>query len=225
MKKSAKKVKAVKRSEKSQAPETEMPDLIAVMLKLTERLEAVERKMDLVVSQTVNRQPFQQNQPRPQHIQHNQPQHNAPQHSQHQSQQFNQPPRHNQNEQNFNRAPQQRPHPQPQNQNPQNQNRGPQHGGKPMFQAVCADCKKNCEVPFRPSGERPTYCKECYSKRKAPGNFQKPNDAPNFSPMEKRQLKVVSNGVGKTTISEMVPAAPRAASAKKNSKPAKKSKK
>lgn len=41
-------------------------------------------------------------------------------------------------------------------------------GGRPreMFKAVCADCQKECEVPFRPSGNRPVYCKECFAKRK-----------------------------------------------------------
>ena len=38
-----------------------------------------------------------------------------------------------------------------------------------LHKAVCADCKKECEVPFKPSGERPVYCKECFSKRKAEG--------------------------------------------------------
>ncbi|MBI1976302.1 MAG: DNA-directed RNA polymerase [Candidatus Omnitrophica bacterium] len=41
-------------------------------------------------------------------------------------------------------------------------------GGRPreMFKAICAECKQECEVPFRPSGDRPVYCKECFSKRK-----------------------------------------------------------
>ena len=38
-----------------------------------------------------------------------------------------------------------------------------------MHKATCADCKKECEVPFKPSGDRPVYCKECYSKRKGDG--------------------------------------------------------
>ena len=44
-------------------------------------------------------------------------------------------------------------------------------GGRPreMFKAVCADCKKECEVPFKPSGDRPVYCKECFGKRKDAG--------------------------------------------------------
>jgi len=32
--------------------------------------------------------------------------------------------------------------------------------------AVCAECKAECEVPFRPTGDRPVYCKDCFSKRK-----------------------------------------------------------
>jgi CxxC-x17-CxxC domain-containing protein len=34
---------------------------------------------------------------------------------------------------------------------------------------VCADCNKECEVPFKPSGDRPVYCKECFAKRKQGG--------------------------------------------------------
>lgn len=36
-----------------------------------------------------------------------------------------------------------------------------------LHKAICADCKKECEVPFRPSGGRPVYCKDCFSKRKS----------------------------------------------------------
>ena len=35
-----------------------------------------------------------------------------------------------------------------------------------MHKATCAECGKECEVPFKPSGDRPVYCKECYLKRK-----------------------------------------------------------
>lgn len=33
-----------------------------------------------------------------------------------------------------------------------------------MYSATCSNCGKKCEVPFLPSGGRPTYCKECYDK-------------------------------------------------------------
>jgi len=48
-----------------------------------------------------------------------------------------------------------------------------------LHKAICADCKKGCEVPFKPSGERPVYCKECFSKRKARGPFgARPDNRP-----------------------------------------------
>jgi CxxC-x17-CxxC domain-containing protein len=32
--------------------------------------------------------------------------------------------------------------------------------------AICADCNTECEVPFKPTGDRPVYCKECFAKHK-----------------------------------------------------------
>ncbi len=42
--------------------------------------------------------------------------------------------------------------------------------------AICADCNKECEVPFKPSGDRPVYCKECFSKRKSGSAFKEKSD-------------------------------------------------
>ena len=38
-----------------------------------------------------------------------------------------------------------------------------------LHKTICADCRKECEVPFKPTGDRPVYCKDCFSKRKAAG--------------------------------------------------------
>ena len=42
-----------------------------------------------------------------------------------------------------------------------------------MFEAICANCGKRCEVPFRPSGQRPVYCRDCFGKQDhvQSGNF------------------------------------------------------
>ncbi len=47
----------------------------------------------------------------------------------------------------------------------------PRGGGGPrqMFPAVCADCNKETQVPFEPSGARPVYCLDCYRKRQSEG--------------------------------------------------------
>ena len=36
-----------------------------------------------------------------------------------------------------------------------------------MFQAVCAQCGKDCEVPFQPREGRPVYCSDCYNATRA----------------------------------------------------------
>ena len=54
---------------------------------------------------------------------------------------------------------------------------------RPMHKAVCADCGKDCEVPFRPSAGRPVYCKECFAARKSAGTFRPGGDrGPKESP-------------------------------------------
>jgi CxxC-x17-CxxC domain-containing protein len=35
-----------------------------------------------------------------------------------------------------------------------------------MHDAVCADCGENTQVPFKPSGDKPVYCRDCYSNRR-----------------------------------------------------------
>ncbi len=31
-----------------------------------------------------------------------------------------------------------------------------------MHEAICDQCGKTCEVPFRPTGEKPVYCNDCF---------------------------------------------------------------
>lgn len=45
-------------------------------------------------------------------------------------------------------------------------NRAGNRAPKEMFQAVCAECGMETEVPFRPVGDRPVYCQECFQKIK-----------------------------------------------------------
>ena len=33
-----------------------------------------------------------------------------------------------------------------------------------MYPAVCANCGTETEVPFKPTGVRPVYCNDCFSK-------------------------------------------------------------
>jgi len=39
-------------------------------------------------------------------------------------------------------------------------------GPKEMFDATCADCGKECQIPFKPRGDKPVYCRECFQDHK-----------------------------------------------------------
>jgi CxxC-x17-CxxC domain-containing protein len=49
-------------------------------------------------------------------------------------------------------------------------------GQRPMYKAICADCNKECEVPFKPSQDRPVYCRECFASRKGAVAFKARRD-------------------------------------------------
>jgi CxxC-x17-CxxC domain-containing protein len=38
--------------------------------------------------------------------------------------------------------------------------------GRTLYTVKCSDCGKNAEVPFKPSGDRPVYCRDCYQKHR-----------------------------------------------------------
>lgn len=71
--------------------------------------------------------------------------------------------------------------------------------GRPqMHKAVCANCGKDCEVPFRPTGDRPIYCSNCFKdmggsgqRRSEGGDFRRPNSD------KKRMFKAVCDTCGK----------------------------
>jgi CxxC-x17-CxxC domain-containing protein len=54
---------------------------------------------------------------------------------------------------------------------------------KELFPATCSSCGKACEVPFRPTGEKPVYCRECFGKQEqAPWRGDDRRERPSFRP-------------------------------------------
>jgi CxxC-x17-CxxC domain-containing protein len=49
---------------------------------------------------------------------------------------------------------------------------GNSYSERRFTKAICADCHKECEVPFKPTGDRPVYCKDCFSRRKQGSSFK-----------------------------------------------------
>jgi len=45
-----------------------------------------------------------------------------------------------------------------------------------MHEATCSACGKRCEVPFRPTGQKPVYCNDCFrGDERRGGGFEKPS--------------------------------------------------
>ncbi len=41
-------------------------------------------------------------------------------------------------------------------------------GPREMHKATCSDCQQECEVPFKPSEDRPVYCRDCFKNHRKP---------------------------------------------------------
>lgn len=47
-----------------------------------------------------------------------------------------------------------------------NHSRSNDGGQRKMYAATCDACGKETTVPFKPSGDKPVFCRECYQSRK-----------------------------------------------------------
>jgi len=55
-----------------------------------------------------------------------------------------------------------------------------------MHKAVCSDCGKGCEVPFRPSGDKPIYCSDCFERKGGGSPNRSSRPRPNRPDFNKR---------------------------------------
>lgn len=124
--------KYFKRKSLLSTPQDE-PGVAGLIDKVQQRLSAMERKLDILISQSSKR-PFEKS------------------YSQKPSQRFDHSHRRD-------RAGQ-----------------GDGFRERTYTRVICADCNKECEIPFKPSGDRPVYCKECFSKRKRDNRFNENRD-------------------------------------------------
>jgi len=45
---------------------------------------------------------------------------------------------------------------------------GGQNDYKQMHKAICSNCNKPCEVPFKPNGSKPVLCRDCFRNSNSP---------------------------------------------------------
>jgi len=43
---------------------------------------------------------------------------------------------------------------------------GTDQQGRQLYSVKCANCGTQTQVPFKPTGDRPVYCRDCYMQKK-----------------------------------------------------------
>jgi len=86
-------------------------------------------------------------------------------------------------------------------------NRG-SYGGRGSFEremhkATCADCGKETEVPFKPDGSKPVYCRECFTKRKGAFGGREGSNRGSYGGRERRARPERANSMIMDLIEEI----------------------
>ncbi len=68
-----------------------------------------------------------------------------------------------------------------------------------MHEAICSDCGKKCEVPFKPTGDKPVYCSQCFSSHRESPISNRPerrgSERPRFQ--DRRMFDAICDKCGK----------------------------
>ena len=83
-----------------------------------------------------------------------------------------------------------------------------------MHKAICSDCGKECEVPFRPTGDKPVFCSDCFKNKRDDNptnyrdrgnrNFDERNSRPRFDNKQSYQKDSGENAENYKTQFEML---------------------
>ena len=58
-----------------------------------------------------------------------------------------------------------------------------------MHKATCDKCKKQCEVPFKPTGDKPVFCSDCFRKEGSPSSSFNSKNNTSSSGISQEQYK------------------------------------
>lgn len=64
---------------------------------------------------------------------------------------------------------------------------------KQMFSVTCDKCGSRCDVPFKPTGNKPVYCSDCFRKNEDSGS----NNGSNKPDKLGKQLDEINEKLGK----------------------------
>jgi CxxC-x17-CxxC domain-containing protein len=82
---------------------------------------------------------------------------------------------------------------------------GRDRGQVTMHQATCAQCGKSCEVPFKPFGDKPVYCNDCFGGKREAGDSRGAERFPrkNFDAYQAPRKPDFTGDIKKNTTDEL----------------------
>jgi len=66
-----------------------------------------------------------------------------------------------------------------------------------MTKVICSSCGKECEVPFKPSSDKPVYCNNCFSKKEKGSSSRPERHSPSKSFGSSRDLELINEKLDK----------------------------
>ena len=81
---------------------------------------------------------------------------------------------------------------------------GGRDGGRPqMHEVTCDKCGKQCQVPFRPTGDKPVFCSDCFRKNDNQGSFNSSPRGQDRSDRPERQSNTSSSGISQDQFNQL----------------------
>jgi CxxC-x17-CxxC domain-containing protein len=68
-------------------------------------------------------------------------------------------------------------------------------GPAEMHDAVCSKCGKKCQVPFKPTGNKPVFCSDCFR--------QNENGGSSFAPRNQNRQAPVQTGISQEQFKQL----------------------
>ncbi|HLC73720.1 MAG TPA: CxxC-x17-CxxC domain-containing protein [Candidatus Nanoarchaeia archaeon] len=73
-----------------------------------------------------------------------------------------------------------------------NDSRRPEKRTLKMHDVICDKCKKECQVPFKPTGDKPVYCSDCFRKDESPRYNSRNQDTSFKSSMSSEEFEQIN---------------------------------
>lgn len=65
-------------------------------------------------------------------------------------------------------------------------------GDRQMHKAICSSCGRECEVPFKPLGDKPVFCSNCFEKNKSGSDTRRFEDRNIKPPQNNDQYNTIN---------------------------------